>query len=479
VINGQIDPLSAIENCLRIVAYPDGCELRNYTLAELMEYYSAPGLSVAIIGNGELVGARGYGVCESGSPDAVTEKTLFQAGSVSKLISAITVLRLAERKVLSLDCDVNDYLTSCQLRSAGDWKPTVTLAHLLSHTGGTTVPRQPGYSCSQPLPTLLQVIGGESPANTPPILATRLPGVTFQYSGGGYTIVQQVLEDVCGMPFDDIVRETVLDPLDMTNTTFAQSPADTDHRKFATAHHYGSSPVVGKYHVYVDAASAGMWTTPTDLGRVIQELLRANNGQGKLLSRESTRRMMTPVVRGGYGLGSHIDQKYGMTVFQHFGWNMGYMSVVLGSLDRPVGVVVMYNTTQGSQDLLSDIMEAIASEYGWCDTRAPQSPCLDTISEIDQHKYAGNYELTSGGIARVTTVGTRSISLQLPSQPSFPLFAEMNSSFRTPWPNIVVRFDAQDGNAPVMRIVEGGKTLIEAYLNRDACEVNPVTVDAT
>ena len=227
------------------------------------------GLSLAIIQDGKIVKARGYGVTERSGDSPVTTATLFQAGSISKSVSALGALRLVEQSKLALDEDVNARLVTWKVPVNEFTKEKkVTLRGLLSHTAGLTVHGFPGYATDDPVPTVVQILDGAKPANTKPIRVDFVPGSQWRYSGGGYTVMQQMIVDVTGAPFPRFMREAVLGPLAMKDSTFEQPlPAGTA-KQTASGHVGDRSPVKGRWHIYPEMAAAGLWTTPSDLVRL-------------------------------------------------------------------------------------------------------------------------------------------------------------------------------------------------------------------
>ena len=170
-----------------------------------LEHYDIPGVSIAIIHQGCIEWAKGYGVQDVETQEPVTCDTLFQAASISKSVTAAAVLKLVDAGQLDLDEDVNTYLRSWQIPTHMSWQPRVTLRHLLCHGAGVTVHGFPGYTHDAVLPTLEQVLEGQKPTNTGPIRINIPPGTRFRYSGGGYCILQQVLMDVTGQPFPELM----------------------------------------------------------------------------------------------------------------------------------------------------------------------------------------------------------------------------------------------------------------------------------
>ena len=184
-----------------------------YSITDHMQKYRIPGASIAVLDQGKLKCAKGFGIKEIGNSEPVTSDTLFQAGSVSKPITALGALYLVDRGLLKLDEDVNHFLKSWKVpETEFTKKEKVTLRRLLSHTAGVTLHGFQGYVRGAPLPSLVQILNGAPPANTRPIVVDTVPGSHWRYSGGGFTIVQLMIEDVTGVPFSKWMKETILDP---------------------------------------------------------------------------------------------------------------------------------------------------------------------------------------------------------------------------------------------------------------------------
>ena len=206
-------------------------------LAARMADLKVPGVSVAVINGGTIEWARGYGVAETGSATPVTPRTLFQAASISKPVAALGALRLVERGQLSLDQDVNERLTSWKVPENEFTKQEkVTLRRLLSHSAGLTVHGFPGYAADAPVPSLIQVLDGVKPANTAAIRADILPGSVWRYSGGGFTVMQQLVIDVTGRPFPALLADLVLVPVGMTDSTYEQPLPESRRAAAASGH---------------------------------------------------------------------------------------------------------------------------------------------------------------------------------------------------------------------------------------------------
>jgi CubicO group peptidase (beta-lactamase class C family) len=192
-----------------------------WTLAERMGHYGVPGVSVAVIHDFEVAWAKGYGVCDAEKGGAVTPQTLFQAASISKPFAALAALQLVQAGVLDLDEDVNRKLTTWKVpENQFTVEEKVTLRRVITHTAGLTVSGFRGYAPGEPVPDIRPVVEGEEPANSAPVRVDAVPGTRFRYSGGGYTVLQLLIEDVTGRPLPDLVQEKVMAPAGMAHSSF-------------------------------------------------------------------------------------------------------------------------------------------------------------------------------------------------------------------------------------------------------------------
>src|SRR6266545_3428487 len=338
---------------------------KTWTIEERMRLHKVPAVSIAVFGSGKILWAKAYGLADADALSAATDTTLFQAASVSKPVSAMAALREVERGKLALDRNINDYLKSWKLPE-NDWtrKKPVTLAMLLSHSAGVTVHGFPGYAAGRAVPLLSQILDGVAPANTAPIRVDIAPATEFRYSGGGYTIVQQALIDVEGKSYPQILSETVLAPLAMTQSTCEQ-PLPPERLRSAAAGHDGQGrPIPGKRHTYPEMAAAGLWTTPSDLARFALGLERALEGKpGSVLSKEMAARMVTPRL-GDYGLGLAVVKRDGASYFSHGGSNEGFRCLLIAHREKGYGAAVMTNSESGDE-ILPEVMRSIAAAYRW------------------------------------------------------------------------------------------------------------------
>jgi CubicO group peptidase (beta-lactamase class C family) len=335
-------------------------------LVPWMDHYRIPGLSMAVVRGDSIDWVQGYGTADEGSGSAVTESTIFQAASISKPVAALTSLLVFRELGLSLDADIGQYLTSWRIPdNPFTAQSPATLRRLLSHSAGFSVHGFLGYQAGASLPTLVQIVDGAAPANSEAVRVTTAPG-TFLYSGGGYQVAQQVVEDVSGgEAFAALVQRHVLDPLGMTSSSYG---APVDPGRTAAGHNERGWVIRGRWRRHPEAAAAGLWTTPTDLARLVIGLRRAYHGAGDaVLPAEVARAMLTVVVPTGrpdegLGLGVFLEGAGTEATFEHGGTNLGYQCNLIAALNGEVGVAIMTNSDNGHR-LLGVVTTAILAAY--------------------------------------------------------------------------------------------------------------------
>jgi CubicO group peptidase (beta-lactamase class C family) len=328
-----------------------------------MERHRVPGVSIAVINDGIVEWAKGYGVKQAGSSDSVSVSTLFQAASISKPVSAAVILRLAERGVLDLNVDVNEYLKSWQV-SLNEYttESTVTLRGILAHNAGVSVQGFPGYVAGEDLPTAVDVLAGRG--NTDPVEVVSVPGERDRYSGGGYTIAQVLIEDLTGKPFHSVMESEVLGPMGMSESTFEQPLPEWLAAMAAVGHGENGDPIEGRWRTYPEQAAAGLWTTPTDLARFLLDLRGAYLESTDAVLEPVTVRKMWSRGLGGRGLGFRVDGTGENLIIYHSGGNKGYRAFMVLYPVTGDGVVVMTNA-EGGSELRMEVLRAVSRVYDW------------------------------------------------------------------------------------------------------------------
>ena len=337
------------------------------TLQQVMERVRVPGVSIAVVKDFQVHWAKSYGVADVVTGKAVEATTRFQAASISKPVTAMAAMRLAQDGKLDLDADVNAVLQSWKVpRSEATGSAPVTPRSLFSHTSGADDGFGfPGYDPSAPRPSVVQILDGQPPSNVGQVLFARPPFQGYKYSGGGITIMQLALTELTHRPFAELMADAVLERLQMANSSFAQPPAPEIAGQLARAHDGQGKAMGTAWHVYPEQAAAGLWTTPTDLARFIIEVQTAVRGPaGKVLSQASARQMTAPVGTGPYAVGLAMEMRGEGWYFSHGGSNWGFQADIVGHLRKGYGVAVMTNGDRG-RALINEIEARVAAAYGW------------------------------------------------------------------------------------------------------------------
>ncbi|HSI48538.1 MAG TPA: serine hydrolase domain-containing protein [Ideonella sp.] len=431
---------------------------RKMAIAERMAFHQVPAVSIAVIDHGQVAWARAYGVLDAASQRPATTTTLFQAASVSKAVSAIGALRLVERGKLSLDGAANRQLSAWQIPgNAFTAGHEVSLRMLLNHSAGLSVHGFDGYETGQKIPTLPQVLDGLPPANSAPVRVEAVPGSAWRYSGGGFSVVQLMMSEASQQPFEQYMQAAVLSPLGMAHSTFAQSLPPGWRELAATGHSADGTAVKGGWHVYPESAAAGLWTTPTDLARVITEVQRAEAGQSnKLLSRGMASTMLTRGL-GEYGLGFFVENLGQTTSFSHSGGTEGFRSQVYGYTRSGQGAVVMTNGANGAA-LIDEVLCSIAAEYGWPEFQVTEKLAAKPDAAANK-AVAGSYQL----LAKPAQVIAEGEHLYFQSDLFGPkrmeLFPESKTAYFMTAQDMSIRFELTgDGTAAGFSLIRGANS---------------------
>ncbi len=382
--------IAAVERSLIPSVVVEGDSIPLFHLAERMDHYNVPGVSIAVLKDGEVRWAQGYGLANTETGQEVTTQTLFQAGSISKPLAALAVLKLWEEGRVDLDTDVNFYLKDWKVKdSVYTATEKVTLRRLLTHTAGMTVHGFPGYAMEEGFPGIIQVLEGEG--NTPRITVDTIPGRIWRYSGGGYTVMQKVVEDVSGQSLEGYMRDHILRPMGLDESTYQQPLGSKYAPKASAAFNAEGEMLEGLWHNYPEQAAAGLWTTPSDLGRYCLEIQEIYGGNTDGILKPVTVHAMLTKHMGDWGLGPALQREGDSLLFGHGGKNAGFSNNMLAFAAGGDGMIVMTNADRGVA-LMGEIMRSISRVYGWGISN-PRRVELQPQPADTLERYSGAYQL--------------------------------------------------------------------------------------
>lgn len=340
--------------------------LQTQTLTERMAAWGVPGVSVAVVNGRRVEWAQTWGIRDLENDTPVDRSTRFQAASISKPTTALAILRLVDAGLLDLDAPINDYLTSWKIPyNAFTAQNPVTLRQVLTHTAGINTPSFIGYFPGASVPTLAQVLRGEGTSNAP-IEVIQPPGQGFRYSGGGYTILAQLIEDVTGESYPAWMSQNLLLPARMWRSIFQHPLDEPEIANGLSMRVFGVPSAPWRYPEW---SAAGLWTTALDLAQLVVALQVSLDGEPGLFDPDLAREMVTPqvgVIGAQMGLGLFLEPISEPNWFWHTGGNAGYESLVLGNArGGGVGVAILTNASPGGISLANEIANAVAHIYAW------------------------------------------------------------------------------------------------------------------
>ena len=358
------DKTTNIENGLRgPVVISERSQTMN--LEERMRHYNVPAVSIAVIKDSSIDFVKAFG-------KDVDQNTLFQAGSISKTLNAFGILTLVQQGKVNLDEDVNKYLKRWKIKHNQNYKETdkITLRQILSHSAGLSISGFPGYEIHKKLPSIIDVLNGDPKlVNTKPVEVIYKPGEKFQYSGGGTTVSQLILEDVTGEDYATWMEKNVLKPLDMKASTFKQPLPKELQSKATAGHDLDGNVIDGKWHAYPEKGAAGLWTTPTDLAKFLIAMLKISEGSTdypinkKIQDEMFKKQVHAKEFKHDYsGLGVFLDGNKEDFSFGHDGVNEGFIARMVAYPKLKKGFVIMINRDHAF-NFMDEITNGIADTY--------------------------------------------------------------------------------------------------------------------
>lgn len=302
-------------------------------LESLVERHQLPALSIALVDDQAIVWARGYGLADPARRIPATAETVHRAGSVSKLMTDLAVMRLVEQGKLDLDRPVADFVP--EFRPKNPFDAPITLRHLMAHRSGLVrEPPRGNYFDPDPIPLADVVRGLEATTLVYP------PGAKTKYSNAGLAVVGLAVEHASGRPFPDAVRELVLEPIGMTRSRFRIDPALAKARMWT---YHGRAFPAPRFPFGMGPA-AELEASVLDLARFIAWI---NRGGGEVVRPETLAAMFQPqFAEEGkpappFGLGFAVGKLGEERKVGHSGAVYGFATDVAALPDEKLGVAVI------------------------------------------------------------------------------------------------------------------------------------------
>lgn len=359
-------------------------------IPELLRDFSIPGAAVAIIEDGEIVLEKCYGYSDIEKGTLVDPTTGFNIGSISKTLAAWGIMKLVQDGQIELDAPAGKYLTRWKLPESEFDENEVTIRRLLSHTAGLSLHGYPGWSPKDELPTIEESLDGvnNGPGRVEIIME---PGTKYKYSGGGYTMLQLIIEEVTGQKFENFMQVEVLDPMGMTHSSYKID----DRIMQGSAREYNDFGEEIDFELFTAQAAAGLHTTPEDFLKLAYASLYQSTDRGqysKVVPDELVEQMMTSVPQAsgtfGYGMGYQVDHVNGYVFAGHGGDNTGWHAIFRVDPTTNDGFIALTNGGRGSticyQVYCAWTTWKTGSPLGdWCAIKSPISNKLKSIIDKD------------------------------------------------------------------------------------------------
>lgn len=341
--------------------------------AEMMSKYNLKGLSVAVFEDYKIIWTNQWGVKATDSEDKIDVNTAFSTASISKPITAIVCAILEEKGLINLDDPINKYLERWKIPKSNFTDGTdVTWKQLLSHTAGTSQGGFEDYYTGDSIPTIVESLQGKLlPRTKKPIEFLFKPGTNWEYSGGGYVIIQCALEDHFKKPLAQIVKENLLEPLHLQNSTMIQPNENGFLTNTAKVHNSKGQIIRTGIPITPQVAPSGLWSTPTDLALIAIEMQKALLGKGNKVISKAVAQKVTNIVTingaRGWSYGWQRSLGYGnLDWFSHDGSNTGTGGDLIATMQNGNGIAVLANGDKPNRlPVMSYIKKEIISKLKW------------------------------------------------------------------------------------------------------------------
>ncbi|WP_400079745.1 serine hydrolase domain-containing protein [Winogradskyella sp. R77965] len=317
---------------------------------------NVPGIAIAIIEDGQVIYKKGIGFADITAQTKMSSTTGFNIGSISKLFTAWGIMKLVEKDKIGLDIPVEDYLTRWKLPESNFDNSKVTIRGLLSHTAGISVHGYPGFHPDAKLPSLETSLNGDNgPVKADEKVEVVIePQTKFQYSGGGYTILQLLIEEISGISFETYMQTEVFKPLNMKRTSFTMDKNILKN----SAKPYDENGEEVYIEQFTAKAAAGLHTNLEDL--II--FAKATLGDNEVLTKETIEEMMTllPITkskRGAQGLGYQGYFLGPITAKGHAGSNTGWEAGFMLDVEHNSGIIMLTNGSNGKHVAIATLRQ--------------------------------------------------------------------------------------------------------------------------
>jgi CubicO group peptidase (beta-lactamase class C family) len=403
-----------------------------------------------VIHAGAVEWSAAYGDASHDQPMSIT--TSFPVGELTMTLTGAAAVKLAQARKVGLDQDVSEYLAAARLLKTGAAQgQPVTLRELLSNTAGAVLDRTTGLQLAGPLPPNTLI-------NQPVFEVNSVPGKVVRISSANYYLAQRAIEDAARASLTDYAA-TLFEPLGMTNSAFTRP-------SIHAVGHDQSGKLTGTEARAVEQLTAadGLWSTPSDVARLVLEMRKAARGEKSVLPKAVATEVLKSVGNTGAGLGVLAGGQPGHRFWRFSGTKPGYVCAFI-LYENGDGAVLMANGDNGSQ-LMDDVVRTISAVYGWPDFK----PVSRTEVKVPQNildRYIGYYRLGRYRFLEVVP-NEDHLAINFMDGSSRPLYATAEQVWFLPDDGDIINFDlGTDGMAKAVTDHHGSLATAAVRLKPD------------
>jgi len=436
------------------------------SITNKMSEYNIPALSLALINQGKIEWADIYENANFPEEQKLDCTSIFQAASLSKPVTFLAALRMYSAGEIDLDKNIQDYLKNFvipQGKQTAD-KP-VTFRNIFSHTSGIISGGYEGYSRDIPLPSDLDILRGSPGVNSPAIEVITPPNEKVAYSGGGYTLAEQALQEIYGDEFSNIMKKWILEPAGMKHSEFTQPLPVSKSNNVAKGHTRSGMVIDGGWRNYPEQAAAGLWSNSIDMAKFLIEIYNAYQGKSSIFSHSDIKSIISQ-ERDGSVYGFIFDRSGDDISITHYGGNAGYRTGMTISLTSGNGLVYLINSDNGGA-LGNELLLSASQIYNWKHFKQIDVERRDVSPEILKGlsgKYKWNNQIN---LSITFDEKDNLISLYFPNGDEYKLIAIVGNKleFIHPDTGVKVTFLSEDD---FRSFTLYGQTAVKLKLNTDA-----------
>ena len=387
-----------------------------------LEKHKLPGFSLVVFENYQIVYSEQFGVKSTNSKEKIDENTAFSTASIAKPITALLCHILEEKGLINLDDPIDNYLKRWHLpKSEFTINNSPTWKQFLNHTAGTTQDGFEDHYEGEPIPSLKQSLLGQIPRYDKEIEFLFTPGTNWQYSGGGYSIIQMALEDTLNKSIATLANEYIFLPLGLKNTTMIQPNEIGFLTNVALVHDKDGKVIKTGLPITPQVGPSGLWSTPSDLAKISIEIQNALRNKNNKVISHTVAKKVTEVTAlknavGGWSYG--WQKSFGYNNYDWFscnGSNTGVGGSILATMTDGNGFVFLANGEKPNRiPVITQTQRKILALMDW-NKKAPNEEVQEIPANVKE-KLIGTYDDFLYGQGAETKIFEKNKRLYVESQ---------------------------------------------------------------